>query len=121
LYIAHSSQPPINSPLRGARARARRAVTPGDIRPLPLKEGGTPSGSLRPALGLREPRTRSPGNRGAAGRALWGLPGTPVPRGFYINPSRRGPAVPREGVGWHASAAQARGYPSGGGGRGSPP
>jgi len=25
----------------------------------------------------------------------WGLPGTPFPRGFYINPSRRGPAVPR--------------------------
>jgi len=42
----------------------------------------------------------------------WGLPGTPPGRGFYINPSRRGPAVPRgsrEGSG--ASAAQARGTP----------
>jgi len=26
--------------------------------------------------------------------APWGLPGPRVPRGFYINPSRRGPAVP---------------------------
>jgi len=37
-----------------------------------------------------------------------GLPGTPVPRGFYINPSRRGPAVPRRG-GVRIRAAQARG------------
>jgi len=27
--------------------------------------------------------------------APWTLPGTPVPRGFYINPSRRGPAPAR--------------------------
>jgi len=48
----------------------------------------------------------------------WGTPGTPGREGFYINPSRRGPAVP---AGVRIRAAQARGYPSGGGGRGSPP
>jgi len=39
-----------------------------------------------------------------------GLPGTPFPRGFYINPSRRGPAVPA-GAGVRIRAAQARGRP----------
>jgi len=29
--------------------------------------------------------------------APWGLPGPGPGRGFYINPSRRDPAVPREG------------------------
>jgi len=42
--------------------------------------------------------------------APWGLPGTRSPRGFYINPSRRGPAVPARGS-RDGSAAQARGTP----------
>jgi len=40
----------------------------------------------------------------------WALPGTRSPRGFYINPSRRGPAVPAGGT-RDGSAAQARGTP----------
>jgi len=54
--------------------------------------------------------------KNAKNRDFWGilappgLPGTPPGRGFYINPSRRGPAVPGAGV-WGPSAAQAPGEP----------
>jgi len=50
--------------------------------------------------------------------APWGTPGTRLRRGFYINPSRRGPAVPGAGSG--DSAVQARGTLRRRG-RGSPP
>jgi len=40
----------------------------------------------------------------------WGLPGASRAKGFYINPSRRGPAVP-PGGGGRIRAAQARGRP----------
>jgi len=97
--------PPGNrgAPARGVDvkppSRGRRARGPG------------PSGTLRdPPLGARGPWSRAPGSRDpgrfpdlvprSSGQGLGdppGLPGVPRPlprRGFYINPSRRGPAVP---------------------------
>jgi len=48
-----------------------------------------------------------------------GLPGTRFSRGFYINPSRRGPAVPREG--WGGETAPSRRGVTPGGGQGVSP
>jgi len=59
----------ITSPLRGARADARRVVTPGDVRPLPHKVGGTPSRAhtLPGASGTPEGGPREPRGAGARG------------------------------------------------------
>jgi len=49
----------------------------------------------RPLRSLREASESPPGPPQGA----WDPSGDPVPRGFYINPSRRGPAVPAGGPG----------------------
>jgi len=77
--------------------------------PSPRGRPGASPGSRIPGSGPGDrSRTRGPG--GALREPSRG-PGAPWRGGFYINPSRRGPAVPR-GPG---------GYPAGNPGRGRPP
>jgi len=78
------SRDPLQGPLRGF------GEAPGDP--------GTGDPGLGPRMGLRGPREVPEGPRG---------------QGFYINPSRRGPAVPRgppPGV-WEPDFPEIRGFP----------
>jgi len=102
-FLQNRSKVPVSgAPGRGFYinpSRGRRARGPGPSGTL----RDPPLGARAPGAGLRDPgipggpRTWSPGPPDRVPETPPGLPGAPRPlprRGFYINPSRRGPAVP---------------------------
>jgi len=98
--------------LRGATGGPPRGV---DVKP---PSRGGPGDAEKPEFGLKSPKWAKKPENGQKGRfsgfrgfsGPLGAPRGPRKRGFYINPSRRGPAVPR-GLGLGKRAAQARGKP----------
>jgi len=101
--------------LRGATGGPPRGV---DVKP-PSAEG--PELAKRPEKGHfcgKSPKLAILGKKAHFG-AFWGFsapsgpPGPGPGRGFYINPSRRGPAVPR-GPGWDLAPPRRGGSPEGG-------